>query len=749
MGGQDSYEDEIKKLSSEIIKAYGKRKRIMILVGSGISKSGGVPMFSEIMEHLQRNCKDTGEDSDKCKDLLSFRKLNTDDHDQLINSSAWKKTIEWLEDKIKNSKLTRSHEIIADLCFEGYIDYIFSLNYDNLFERACEDKIVTIENPKHLEKFLLDEPKLKPYLIKAHGDFGMMLCRECAHTFPKPDEISRTKKCPNCNKENIIRYILLPDSAKSQGKEFADLLKDRAEFFDLIISIGFSGRHDPHITQMMRYFQDKNVIICNIDPDATNQLINASIVIKQEADKVFPKLKDLILKGKQPLELSLRPAPFFDSIYKFVDLTDIERDVCSNEFFLRLRGIHQLGLKYCKYISANHTRFEHSIGTMNVANEMYLNLKCIDGKGNIRADKRRNSEELQFLRLAALLHDVGHIWFGHLGEEVMEEVWGKGSHEDFFDIIIKKYFKDDITKFFKTYTLEDLIVLVQGKSGIKVLEKIIKSTFDADKIEYLLRDSRMTGKDYGIEIDKDNLFKNLIVDGEGELYINEPAISALERLAEARYHMYKEVYFDSDVRCLESIFKKALIMWIRWRKLDNKEVNDPELIDFLLKEDAEILQLMKNDLDEIKKDINTQDSRIRFLDKVLRIIQGLDPIPSGILYNLYSSSSKEGEFKNIFKEINEFNKDYSFEDFVVIDTQNYIPYRKEEDSCPILSRDKDGKLKKRHLTRLSPFIRGFQDEKYKEYLIRIWFIDESKKSDLLKEINTKLEVYNIEYEIRA
>lgn len=752
---ENEYNKDIEELAKRMWEARGKRKRIMILAGSGISKDGGVPLFDEIFNHFHEECREMGDINENWTYLPDFERLSPADIDQLIHSEAWEKTNEWLRNEIDKAHPTRAHEIIADLCVEGYVDYIFSLNYDNLFEKVCSDKVECIKLPERLKGLLLKEPKTKPYLIKVHGDESMVLCLGCGYTsLTSASATNLIEQCPECGKsKSLIPYILLPDSAKVHGRNFIDLLIDRAEYFDLIVSVGFSGTHDLHVMEMLRHFQSKNVAICNIDPKAKEQSLHALIEIPVKADNVFPKLHEaLIRKGRPALDLdNLKPTSFFDSIYKRIELTDIERNICSNEAFLRLKGLRQLGLKNCKFISANHTRFEHSIGTMKVADEMYLRLKRIDREGNLKSDDKRNAEERQFLRLAALLHDIGHIWFGHLGEEVMKEVWGNETHEKFLERVIDKYFKDTLESHLKTYTLNDLIRLIQGKSGIKVLEKIIKSTFDADKIEYLLRDSKMTGREYGVEVDKDTLFDNLVVDDEGELYINEDAVSALERIAEARYHMYKEVYLDFDVRCFESLFKQALVEWIRYKRLDGKGLKDPELLKFSLKKDEEILQEMEKDLKDninINKDI--PEAEKHFFERILDIIRGTAPLPPGILIDLQGNGKSKDEMEAILHSLEVFNDDDEFKYFVVIDTHHVSPYRKEENTSPILSKNQEGKLIKKDLIKLSPFIRGFQeDERYNEYKVRIWFMDkdECKKSEVMEEIETTLKEKNICYEV--
>ena len=99
---------------------------------------------------------------------------------QLIDSRAWRNTTAWLREEIERANPTEAHRIIADFCEMGYVDHIFSLNYDDLFERVC-DRIEVITNTNLLENLLLNYPKIKPYLIKVHGDKSMAICLTCGY----------------------------------------------------------------------------------------------------------------------------------------------------------------------------------------------------------------------------------------------------------------------------------------------------------------------------------------------------------------------------------------------------------------------------------------------------------------------------------------------------------------------------------------------------------------------------------------
>jgi len=386
---------------------------------------------------------------------------------------------------------------------------------------------------------------------------------------------------------------------------------------------------------------------------------------------------------------------------------------------------------------------------MRVADEMYLNLRRIDNEDNLKLDDRRNKSERQFLRLAALLHDVGHVWFGHLGEDIVEEIRGtRVPHET---LLLEKAIKDlevDLDAYFEStpYTTNDLINLASGKSNIDVLDKIIKSTFDADKIEYLLRDSRMTGREYGIDVDKNIFFRNLIVDDDGILYIKEDVVSVLERIAEARYHMYKEVYFDFDVRCYETLFKEAFKTWIDWKEPNNL-INDDKYVDFLLMDDNMIFQEMENDLKKERSGSIHHSKYADFLERVIKIIRGTEFLPQRVLITLEKGDKRDKEMKKILEEIGKCNTSTDFHCRGVVDTHHFSPYNKEEEAQILVKTENEYYIKS--LSDCSPFIKGFQsDEGYNEYNVRICFLDITMSDMVMENIKSLLDGASIVYEVK-
>lgn len=799
---ENEFNNAIRDLAERICKARLKRKKVLVLVGAGISIPAGpegVPSLTQIFDHFYEETERTEEGNPQWErlrsDQLNERTIR-DLYPEIIRTTAWRNTHRWLWEVVKKAEPTDAHKVIAQLCKNGYIDYVFSLNYDDLFEKAEKevsgDKIFNpIKVPENLTRSMREPKRRGTPLIKAHGDLFMFICPHDGTIIPitrttsADDEIFEGhQECPRCGTQ-IAPHAMLPDGTKLKSKNFISSMSAKKQELDLLICIGFSGRFDSHIVDMVKTFTHFEIETYNIDPEPREMLsiLGHTGIIKTTANKAFNALNMELQRTKEYRNDNADINPdfvdiFFDPIYKNIKLTDIEKKICYTELFRRLQGIHQLGLKYCKFIGANHTRFEHSIGVMQVADEMYMSLKYITDsvseKIKLKPDIRRNKIERQILRLAALLHDVGHVSFGHVGEEILKEDFSeKFSHETFSGYILSQLMKvikpDSRTDPYEwhdllpiegnlCYTWRDLSDLMVGESGIKVLDKIIKSTFDADKIEYLLRDSRMTGKDYGTELDKSSLFDNLIVNDDNDLVIGEDAVSALERIAEARYHMYKEVYFDTDVRGYETLLKKVLKAWVAGKRDDEgKRIISfdrmEKIAEYLFRND---LWLIDRILDDIRADFKTatknretggssgyeifrNDEQRKFARRALGIIKGEEPLPKRLLIEVIHKH--KDKMKKIMEKLPfEIETKRYFLDKVVIDTYTFAPYKKGEEPR-ILTHEYDinqenSLLKEKDLRECSQFIDTLS--RSYEYKIRVYLMDKSLENSVLDEISTFL-----------
>lgn len=257
-----------------------------------------------------------------------------------------------------------------------------------------------------------------------------------------------------------------------------------------------------------------------------------------------------------------------DPIYGFIKLDAQEMDIVNSPYFQRLRRIKQLSLTDMVYPGANHNRFEHSLGVMQMASDMFdsivrkqENLKRL---GLTQSDLKRPRK---IIRLAALLHDVGHAPFSHAGEDSMPFIAPgnkkRYEHEDYSIAAVKLLFREHIEQhqFGENHGIkaEDVTALLGDQTVLPtrtsvIWKELISGQIDADRADYLLRDSLHIGVNYGL-YDK-NMLVNSITVGESEeescfLAIEEGGWHVAESLVIARYQMFSQVYFHPVRRAFD------------------------------------------------------------------------------------------------------------------------------------------------------------------------------------------------------
>jgi HD superfamily phosphohydrolase len=217
--------------------------------------------------------------------------------------------------------------------------------------------------------------------------------------------------------------------------------------------------------------------------------------------------------------------------------------------FQRLRYIRQLGHAFLVYPGATHTRFEHALGTYHLARRALAMLQERDALASLPAD------DPLLIRLAALLHDVGHYPFSHALEEA-----GLPSHEV---LARDRLAENDLGRALAATGLADaaerIAALIAG-AGTSPLRGLISGALDLDKIEYLTRDARMCGVPYGT-VDVDRLLHSLVLveyGGAPVIGLHEKGVSALESLLFAKYQMYRNVYWHHAVRSATCMFKRVV-----------------------------------------------------------------------------------------------------------------------------------------------------------------------------------------------
>ncbi|WP_340695390.1 HD domain-containing protein [Hydrogenobacter thermophilus] len=228
---------------------------------------------------------------------------------------------------------------------------------------------------------------------------------------------------------------------------------------------------------------------------------------------------------------------FSDPIYGFVRVEDHELKLIDSVPFQRLRYVRQLGVAYLVFPSAQHTRFEHSLGVMELSTRIYNSLGLKDRR------------LLQIVRLAGLLHDIGHPPFSHTTEVLL----GSKGHEDVgYRVVTQGQIMDTLRKEGFSWDEIELIARLAFKrckdSSETLLSNIITGEFGSDRMDYLRRDAYFCGTSYGF-FDYERLLNHIEL-VEGKKTVNMSAIRALESFILGRYFMYVQVYFHKVVRIL-------------------------------------------------------------------------------------------------------------------------------------------------------------------------------------------------------
>jgi len=233
-----------------------------------------------------------------------------------------------------------------------------------------------------------------------------------------------------------------------------------------------------------------------------------------------------------------------DPIHDFIRIYDHELAIIDNPIFQRLRRIRQLSGAHLTYPSAQHTRFEHSLGVLHIASQAGQALK---EKGILKQD------QIEILRLAGLLHDIGHGPFSHLFEEIIQQK--KISHEDFGkNIILKSTIGDTLSK--NGFDKKTITKIAFGDSKYQYMNEIVSGALSADMMDYLLRDGYFTGAEHA-KIDHKRLTQSLDVHKK-KLALERSALYSFESMMHSRYQMFKAVYFHKTVRAAEVMLLEAL-----------------------------------------------------------------------------------------------------------------------------------------------------------------------------------------------
>ncbi|MBQ6444157.1 MAG: HD domain-containing protein [Methanosphaera sp.] len=380
-----------------------------------------------------------------------------------------------------------------------------------------------------------------------------------------------------------------------------------------------------------------------------------------------------------------------DSIHGDLHLTDFELKLVDTVEMQRLRRIKQLGFTSLVYPGANHTRFEHSIGTLSLADKLATRLEL-------------EEDVVELLRVCALLHDIGHAPFSHVSERALSH-----KHETITKEIIKNSpITDIITERFNANYITKII------DGQTKYGKIISGDLDVDRMDYLARDSYYTGVAYGV-IDTERLLYSLKYDDNDDLIITQKGVQAAESTLLARYFMYPTVYQHHTTRIVNSMFRVCLK-----RMLEDNVVQEREL---RYLDDGDLINIARNTKGLPEKTMKNLDTR--------HLYKKTDTI------NLADIEDPEKIFQMDKKVLKDAEEDIAYKldlntDEVIIDLPESLSYK---EMC--IQVETDSGLKS--LTEVSTVINSLKKAQYNYADLALYLSKENKEKALRN--NIKIEDY--------
>jgi hypothetical protein len=236
-----------------------------------------------------------------------------------------------------------------------------------------------------------------------------------------------------------------------------------------------------------------------------------------------------------------------DEIWGTIEFDDFEKRIIDTPDFQRLRRIKQMSFTNLVYPGANHTRFEHSLGTAHLSG-----LIC----ERLGLDKDTKKK----VKLYGLLHDIGHTAFSHEGEDIVSKLIG--DHESLGEKRMRSGPLADVLC--ENYKPHEILELGKMKEG-----QIVDSDIGADRMDYLKRDALNTGVAYGV-IDIDRIIHTLAMDDD-DLVIEKGGLESAESLLVARFMMFSAVYLHHTVRIATAMLGQAITRSIEDGTVDAKE----------------------------------------------------------------------------------------------------------------------------------------------------------------------------------
>ena len=335
-----------------------------------------------------------------------------------------------------------------------------------------------------------------------------------------------------------------------------------------------------------------------------------------------------------------------DPLYGYITVDyKIISDLIDSKEFQRLRRIRQLAGVGQVFQTAEHSRFTHSLGAYHMASLVIQNVEGTECMSDY--------ERLVFM-ISALLHDIGHGPFSHAFENIMS-----ATHED----MTIKLILSPLTEINKILSIcdtlaEDVASVIRHDGKYTLIESLVSSQLDVDRMDYLSRDAYMTGAAYG-HIDYYRILRSMkIVDNK--LLVRASGVHSIESYLMSRYHMYFQVYYHPTARSyecvLEAIYQRIKDLYLNKHTFISnissflKVIENPDdIVSYIDLDDSYVNGFIKQMTKSKDKILNKLCNAFlnRKLFKVLDLANDIDPSEIERIENSYPDDLKKYYYKHV------------------------------------------------------------------------------------------------------
>lgn len=267
------------------------------------------------------------------------------------------------------------------------------------------------------------------------------------------------------------------------------------------------------------------------------------------------------VEGGEAVLVDVHNTVFRDNIEnnRLIGVSEKIRKIVDTKEFQRLRHIKQMGLSSYVFPTAEHSRFVHSLGVFANAQQAFGHLAQRALNFDFQTPGIMFDEDLQLeFCIAALCHDIGHSAFSHVLETVLLPD-GLRNHEECTRAMLTDGNREVSREINNISDLQSVVFLLEKSHPNRALSDLISSTFDVDRCDYILRDSRMSGVEYG-SYDLKWLLHAMAIETNS---LNQPVLlldgprglDALRQFFSARRYLHRQVYLHPTVRAAQILLK--------------------------------------------------------------------------------------------------------------------------------------------------------------------------------------------------